>query len=225
MSSIRRKDPYSWIVCEGSSEKIYFEHFFKEESNDINLRILPVGGAKEVKRLFQYLELPIKEDKKAIKGKVFCLIDTDTNLIRFTANDDDRMHIRRLLGTDKGVQLVTIEDQRSAPPTEIEDALDAETFRSALETFAEEYTGIADVLSSNTDIFDPSKPSGAAFDWRPSDAKKIKEFFSDNEGKNKLRFARKYVEISEGRKPQQPPWVQEIRQWLKPEPVKLKGSS
>lgn len=60
MSSIRRESPYNWIICEGSSEKIYFEHYFEDYINKKNLRILPVGGAKFVKRLFEYLELPIE---------------------------------------------------------------------------------------------------------------------------------------------------------------------
>ncbi|ALQ07257.1 hypothetical protein D172_003800 [Pseudoalteromonas sp. Bsw20308] len=44
--SLRSKEPYNWIICEGISEKIYFEYFFENEVKNNKLRILPMGGAK-----------------------------------------------------------------------------------------------------------------------------------------------------------------------------------
>ncbi|WP_341508596.1 AAA family ATPase [Photobacterium damselae subsp. damselae] len=42
--SLKTKQPYNWIICEGVSEKIYFEYFFQDEIKNKNLRILPMGG-------------------------------------------------------------------------------------------------------------------------------------------------------------------------------------
>ena len=57
--SINQENPYNWLICEGISEKIYFDYFFKEEIENKNLRILPLGGQKEVIRLYRYLQTPI----------------------------------------------------------------------------------------------------------------------------------------------------------------------
>lgn len=49
--------PYNWLICEGSSEKIYFSKYFEDLINSKKLRIVPVGGAKEIKRLYPTLNL------------------------------------------------------------------------------------------------------------------------------------------------------------------------
>ncbi|WP_404377995.1 TOPRIM nucleotidyl transferase/hydrolase domain-containing protein [Vreelandella aquamarina] len=47
--------PFSWIICEGSSEKVYLSSYFKDLIDSKRLRIVPVGGAKEIKRLYNHL--------------------------------------------------------------------------------------------------------------------------------------------------------------------------
>ena len=51
--SIIQEVPYNWIICEGLSEKIYFEEIFKNEILNNNLRILPLGSYKEVKKVLK----------------------------------------------------------------------------------------------------------------------------------------------------------------------------
>ncbi|MDP2103355.1 MAG: AAA family ATPase, partial [Candidatus Gracilibacteria bacterium] len=78
--SIQDGNSYNWIICEGLSEKKYFEFFFQDQIKNNNLIILPVGSGKWVVKLFKYLYLPISENKsQRINGKIFCLIDTDSN--------------------------------------------------------------------------------------------------------------------------------------------------
>ncbi|WP_040574071.1 AAA family ATPase [Pontibacter sp. BAB1700] len=53
--SLIQDEPYNWIVCEGLSEKIYFEEVFKDEIINNKLRLLPLGSYKEVKKIIQQL--------------------------------------------------------------------------------------------------------------------------------------------------------------------------
>jgi predicted ATP-dependent endonuclease of OLD family len=59
--SIQGESPYNWLLVEGVSEKIYFEYFFKAEIDKIKLIILPLGGNKNVSKVYEYLELPMRE--------------------------------------------------------------------------------------------------------------------------------------------------------------------
>ncbi|HAD78953.1 MAG TPA: hypothetical protein DCF99_05495 [Flavobacteriaceae bacterium] len=79
--SLIQEEPYNWIICEGSSEKIYFESFFKGEIQNKKLRILPVGGYDEVVKIYNYLLGPFKDSDYDKKGKIICLIDTDANRV------------------------------------------------------------------------------------------------------------------------------------------------
>ena len=49
LSSIIAEIPYNWLICEGSSEQFYFNYYFDDEIQNNRLRIVPVGGAKEIK--------------------------------------------------------------------------------------------------------------------------------------------------------------------------------
>ncbi|EPF68304.1 AAA family ATPase [Pseudomonas syringae] len=209
MSSLRKKLPYSWIICEGSSERQYFESYFSQEIAEERLKILPVGGAKEVKKLFDYLELPIKEDSKEIRGKVFCLIDTDEQQIECNCADYPNLKLRRLLDVEGAIQLVKGSDNRKTPPTEIEDSLNAEVFIEALLALSAENSEIAELISKiGTPDFKLCARS--AFDWRASEYKKLKKIF--DEGTLKFDFASIYVEQRERVDLEEiPAWIEEIR--------------
>lgn len=209
MSSLRKHKPYSWLICEGTSERIYLESYFAEEIQSNRLRILPVGGAKEVKKIFDYLELPIKEDSKEIQGKVFCLIDTDEQQIECNCADYKNLKLRRLLDIDGFITLVKGGDNRKTPPTEIEDALDAEIFLKALAALAVNDTEI-DELFNKVRAPNFSLCARSAFDWRGSEYKKLKEIF--NREYIKFIFAQTYVqERSTLESGNTPAWIEEIR--------------
>ncbi len=101
--SLKNEEPYNWIICEGISEKIYFEHFFSDEIRTKRLRILPMGGQSKVIRLYKYLQNPISEEK--CSGKVYCVIDTDQIRCEEINKGCNTLSIRRL--SNKGDFLTT----------------------------------------------------------------------------------------------------------------------
>jgi hypothetical protein len=105
--SLQANKHYNWLIVEGVSEKIYFEYFFKDEITSHKIRILPLGGQNKVSEVYEYLNLPMRE-KTNLKGKVFCLIDTD--LTRH------KEHIK--IGTDY-LQIRRLSNKNANVPTEL----------------------------------------------------------------------------------------------------------
>lgn len=217
--SIMQDNCYNWIICEGQSEKIYFEFYFKTEIENNKLRLLPVGGFKEVNKIYNYLSTPIKDPDYEIKGKVFCLIDTDTQ--RLTVDNyvrNKNLYFERLvLKEDDTSILVEVNDVLAAPPTEVEDCLNPFIFWQTLQEFSDHYIDIQDLLNRKS-IEEGEKYSANFIDLTKNEKKIIKDFFDDNEGYNKLSFAKKYIEIAS--KPifvnhNQLDWIEEIKSKLK----------
>ncbi len=194
--SLLTDNPYNWIICEGISEKIYFEYLFADEIDSKNLRILPLGSYKEVKKIHSYLLSPIKDPDYTIKGKVICLIDTDNESISINYEKHKSLTFERLLNKDdKDTVLVDVDSNHINPPTEIEDCLNPILFFQTLMEFSEEYEEISKILTNN-ELDDKALVSSYFLDLKKSEAIKIKDFFDDKEGYNKILFAKKYVEIS-----------------------------
>ncbi|WP_092999410.1 hypothetical protein [Thiohalomonas denitrificans] len=182
---------------------------------NFNLRILPAGGAKEVKRIFNYLELPLDEDRKDIRGKIFCLIDTDAQLLSFEAKDRDGLIARRLLNAGGQCRLLKVADQTVSPPTEIEDSLEANTFVQVISELEEKLLGSDDLtLNLMQGYIDKKKPSYFAFDWRQSDRETLKRLLDTNDGDAKLDFANSYVRNAKANGAPTPLWVNEIRKFF-----------
>ncbi|GKH60111.1 TOPRIM nucleotidyl transferase/hydrolase domain-containing protein [Campylobacter ureolyticus] len=195
VSSLKLKEPYNWLICEGSSEKIYFEYYFKDLIKNKNLRILPVGGAKEVKRLYDYLELPLRE-KENIKGKIFCLIDTDENLVRINENNNIKSIVaKRIFNENKNTILIDANSDQASQITEIEDCLNGKIFMDTLKDFDDDE--INTILEDKNNISDISLNSFYSFNLRDSDREKIKNFFDLENGYMKIKFAKKYIELAE----------------------------
>ncbi|MCD8416074.1 AAA family ATPase [Tenacibaculum piscium] len=193
--SIIQDEPYNWIVCEGLSEKIYFEEMFKDEIQNNNLRLLPLGGYREVRKLYLNLSSPIKDPDYPIKGKVFCIIDTDTERVEVKYEKNKNLIFERLLNSKKkGSLLVDVNNVSMNPPTEIEDCLHPNIYYQTLIEFVNEDEKLEKLLSENV-FNEKALNSSSAFDLRDSEKEIIKNFFDNNEGFNKIRFARKYVEL------------------------------
>ncbi|HEV7350555.1 AAA family ATPase [Telluribacter sp.] len=215
--TLLRDDPYHWIVCEGISEKIYFEYYFRDEIKTKNLRILPVGGYREVKKIYDYLKFPIQDPDYAIKGKVYCLIDTDQERVEVEYAKNKKLFFERLLNVEgSGTELVDINSNQTSPPTEIEDCLDAAIFYQTLAEFTTEDETLATILGEYP-LLDTALNSFDFLDLRRTDRQAIKDFFDANAGSNKVHFAKKYVEIAE--RPffsakQEPGWITDIKNKL-----------
>ncbi|TDO96640.1 AAA family ATPase [Flavobacterium sp. 245] len=194
--SIMQDNQYYWIICEGQSEKIYFDYYFENEINEKNLRVLPVGGFKEVKKIYSYLTTPIKDPDYIITGKVFCLIDTDKERIDVSEYIKDKNLIfeRLVLRKDESI-LVDVNNALMSPPTEIEDCLDPLIFYHTLQEFNINYSEISDLYSKKEFQID-EKYSTDFFDLTTKEKKVLKDFFDDKEGFNKILFAKKYIELA-----------------------------
>ncbi len=196
VTSLQAEEPYNWLICEGSSEKIYFDFYFKDMIEKNHLIILPVGSFKEVKRIFEYLELPFRDYKESIKGKVYCLIDTDKQRLDFAPIIDEKSKLifHRLLNDNNKTNLVKNDDDKNTE-TEIEDSLNSNIFIETLKSFKDE--NINKILEDNKSIKkDESLNSYYRFDIRNTDRELIKDFFDKNNGYRKIEFAKKYVELA-----------------------------
>ena len=193
--SIIQEIPYNWVICEGLSEKLYFEEIFKDEIENKFLRILPLGSFKEVRKVYNYLLSPIKDPDYSVKGKIICLIDTDNERVEVNCEKVKNLFFDRLLNTERdGSTLVEVDSNLTSPPTEIEDCLDPVVYYQTLLEFSEEYSDLKSIFLNN-DFNEAARNSFEFMDLRGSERKTIKTFFDDNEGYNKIRFAKKYVEL------------------------------
>lgn len=185
---------FKWLICEGTSDKIYLESLLQRE----DIFVLPIGKSKNVKKIFNYLYLALEEDRDEIKGRVFLLLDTDKQYEKFDAKDSIKsIRIRRLqnCNTTKQTTLVPTSSTNFYPPTEIEDTLDANNFYQTLNEFSQtdDFKETLTPLLLELRIEYPEAPSGIAFDLKESQKQQLESFF-DAKG-IKTKFARRYSEI------------------------------
>lgn len=216
VSSAIRSTPYNWILCEGLSDKIYLEYYLADLIEKDNLRILPLGGYKEVRRTYEYLWQPLNDPAYRATGKVLCLVDTDARLEAVVLNPKSAsIQFSRIIYeplVDDCI-LVNVDDQRSSPATEIEQALNADHFVDT--AFRLDDIGsnqvIKEIISSAT-INSSSASVFGHLDLGPLATKKMMEEYFDKDD-NKVKFARQYVaENSVGI----PLWVTEVVDYFRP---------
>ncbi|MFL0807363.1 MAG: ATP-binding protein [Oceanobacter sp.] len=212
ITSILSDDPFNWIICEGSSEKIYFTKYFENEIKDKRLRVVPVGGAAEVKRIYNQLSAAYEDFKKYSKGKVYLLIDTDEELVDFETKQYDNVSCKRMVNIDKtlSTKLVNPSQNPKSPKTEIEDVLNGKLFIETLKTFQADCSESLDFIDFDADH--DEVPSYYALNMRPTDHKKIMAFFDKDD--NKINFANRYVELLEKGTYKTPDWIEEIREFF-----------
>ncbi|WAH60971.1 ATP-binding protein [Pseudomonas silvicola] len=217
IASVTSSD-YKWVICEGSADSIYLNHYLKAPG----LFIVPVGGAPTVKKIFNYLYLALEDARGDIKGKVFCLIDTDKRFESFDGRDSlAGLQIRRLKNDEDScsTELLKTSDNNASPSTVIEDALDAQSFIAAIDSFKGHsvYGAMIARLSKPLSSENDEWPSTLSLNLNFTDRKAIEQLF-ECEG-FKVKFALQYVKIdSLVRKPK---WVAEIERFLFP--LKTKG--
>jgi hypothetical protein len=228
LSSITSDTPYNWIFCEGSSEKIYFDKYFEDEIQNFNLRIIPTGGAKKIKRIYQNILTPYGEIKEHIDGntynkwgKILFLSDTDNQIIHYEAKNYNSQYSRlqcyRLINntSTRLAETVAINDSLTSPATEIEDCLNGKLFVETLKYFREikEYEYLKSIIDKDAEY--PEEDSYFSLNLRPSDADKLKEFFDSEDGDIKIKFAEKYVELMSQEDYQVPSWIKDIKDWIR----------
>ena len=182
--------------------------FFKDEVKN-NLRILPLGGNTKVSEIYEHLELPLKKEDDRLIGKVFCLIDTDKIRHKEYIKDGNKhLKIRRLcnIGNDE-TRLYTLENLDTTQ-TDIEQSLNPIIFKETMEKLdkSNKYQINIQKNNGNTSFIDNLKSID------------LKNYFEENEGSNKIKFAEKYVEISKERENNEkfiPTWILEIKDFYK----------
>lgn len=214
------EEPFNWLICEGSSEKIYFNAFLKDLIESHKLRILPVGSYKEVKKLYDHLSIAFKEFKSEITGKVFLLIDTDINAIKGTGVLQDNEHpclkFRRLAlvaGDDNINCIEKIDTAKTVEATELEDVLHAATFKRTIEFFSADYIEAKNILEVIGEVSPDFYPSGWSINLSSHEKMKLmKNFFNLDNGGMKLSFAEKYIDLYQSG--EHITWINEIRDFL-----------
>jgi hypothetical protein len=190
-SSLRLEKPYSWILCEGSSEKIYLSYMLAAEIAAGRLRLLPLGGAGRVVEILRFLEVALGDKTFKSKGKVIALIDTDAQTVPYTKLGESASLLfrRLLLPVGESVQLILGDSTTVSPPTTIEDVLNAEAYVATLRSF-----GKAVPVDIDANVSKGAIASGHALDLKTSEREKMNEFFA--EPGRKTEFARAYVDVA-----------------------------
>lgn len=211
ISSTIGDNPYTWVLCEGSSEKIYLSAYFKDIISSQRVRVVPVGGAKEIKRIYQHLAVSYEEFKDEINGKIVLISDTDAELVSYeTSNNLSNLICKRLVSDSKtrDARLVNINSNPVSPRTEIEDTLNGKLFYGVLKEFSAELNN-----QSLCDLFDSATEENSYFalDLRASERELIEHFFDS--GNNKYVFAQRYIAgLTDAHRV--PTWINEIRGWI-----------
>lgn len=209
VTSILTDEPYNWLICEGSSEKIYFEEYLSEIKNEKKLRIIPVGGAGEIKRIYNHLQVAYDDFKSEIQGKVILVSDTDAELVSYPTRDElKNLMCYRIVNVTKSrkTELVKITSNPVSPKTEIEDSLNGKLFYETLLDFKDDYPEIENILK---DVDEPSEEAVYfALDLSPSKLKLLDDFFdSDNK---KFEFAKSYTSKMDDSY-EIPDWIENIK--------------
>ncbi|MGL5962866.1 MAG: ATP-dependent nuclease [Fusobacteriaceae bacterium] len=201
--------PYTWIICEGISEKIYFEYFYQNEIQNKKLRILSMDGSKHVIRLFKYLQIPISlEIRERDFGKIFCLIDTDSERSDYKPNECQNLAFRRLCNKDLNITELISLNNGNTTPTDIEQSLNPIIFKETLEALdVEEKFKIKCIINhlGNTSF---------TKNFRNLD---LEDYFKQDKGINKIIFAKKYIEILSSKSDPNgyiPKWIIKIKNFL-----------
>jgi hypothetical protein len=204
-------NPFSWIICEGSTERIYLEHYFKDLVESHRLRIVPVGGAGEIRRVYNHLSTSYEDFKDEISGSIILLSDTDAQLVRYETKNFDKLYCKRIVNSEneRKTMLVNIDSNPVSPRTEIEHCLNGSYFLEALKSFVD---GEDHVLSFILDIgASGENDSYFSLDLKPSQLQAV-DAFLDLDG-NKYRVAKKYIEVLPV-EAHIPEWINTIREWL-----------
>ena len=204
--------PYNWLLVEGITDKLYLESFLdKNKMQELNLKILPLGGCSKVAQVFKFLILPLKEFAGQSKGKVYCLIDTDDEGLKIDDYKElNNLHFRRLShkNSNENVELLKIDDSNNKS-TSIEECLNPTIFKETYDTFNnQEYY---------KDIQIKNEKGNTNFSKNLDAINELEDFFATNEGQNKVDFCRKYIEIFESKENKAefvPKWINEIKKFF-----------
>ena len=212
ISSTTSDEPYNWLICEGSSEKVYLSEYFKDLVVNHKLRIVPVGGAGEIKRIYKYLFASYDDFKREMVGKIYLLSDTDSQLVQYEVKNKNNLLCNRIVsGSNYVTDLVNINSSHVSPSTTIEDVLNGKAFVETLVTFRDDYPEHLGFLDSHSMDDVKEVCSRSALDLKASENIKLLNFFK--QGGVKYEFSKRYINIIDDSY-EVPDWITEIRQYF-----------
>lgn len=203
--SSMRADETNWIICEGSDDKLYLEHYLQEVNN---LKIFAVGGCRNVVKLYNYLRVPFAEktEHKSLNGKILCLVDTDDelNILDSESEIKHKLKIARIQLDREGttIQLNKLMKNGYHRPTEIEDCLEPKILYKAIENAIQKYgsaeqIGVLEHFTLNENMsVSVVKGEKSIFQPLTMDGIEKKDLIYDfiDDHRNKYLIAEKYLE-------------------------------
>lgn len=204
---------YNWLICEGSADKIYLDHYLKDEG----YLIVAVGGSPALKKIYTYIELALIDARDDINGRVFMLLDTDKKYEKFdTKNSIKSIQIRRVKNNEETqrTELITTGNNDFHPATVIEDTLIPRFFLKALESFKDDmpYATIVNQVVKGLKSQDEKMPPSFALNLRRLEIKALDDLFEMAEFK--VKFALRYIELADAK--ERPEWMIGITDFLSP---------
>jgi len=182
MTSVATDDKAIWIICEGSTDKRYIEHYLNRDLDEsYNIYLCPVGGIGDVKRIIEMLDAPFQSIKSEIKGLVIGLTDTDSQLVEITKPKHDNLIGLRLIYTEKdnNTHLVPSDGNPRSPETSIEDSLNPELFVKSLRFVRDTYYKyMLPWITSETEPDKNANCSYNAIDLTTSQRQELNQFYS-----------------------------------------------
>lgn len=151
MLTMLKVPEHNWLLCEGAEDAAYLNSYLRTILPNVN--ILPFNGCGNIRKFYQFIKLPLSdsEELKAINGKVYCLIDTDTkNLIIEPGYKPDKcVKFERLTLDAKTFEANTKSvASTDATQAEIEDVLEAIIMWDVLEKLADKDEYLAGMLGN-----------------------------------------------------------------------------
>lgn len=217
--SMLRDKPYNWIFCEGMSDRIYLTHYLSNLIDSSNLRIVPLGGFKQVRRVYDYLSAPLSDKEAGFKGKALCIVDTDAQKENVELKKDVKnLSFKRIVRDESNAEVVALDaDSQHSFPTEIEFALREEVLKKLIATpelqnELENFSVLQDIVESAS-VSDGSNNLYDYLNLGPKQKRKLMDEFFDV-GNNKVSFAKAYVACDMDRS-FEPKWITTIRQSIK----------
>lgn len=217
--SMLRDRPYNWIFCEGLSDKIYLTHYLSSLIESSNLRIVPLGGFKQVRRVYDYLAAPLSDKEAGFKGKAICIVDTDAQKEHVELKKDSKhLFFKRLVRDESKLEVLALDaDSQHSFPTEIEFALREEVLKKLListnlHSSMENFTVLQEIIKAAS-VTDGSNNLYDYLNLGPKQKKQLMDDFFDI-GNNKVDFAKAYIACDPD-KSLEPKWIAAIRQIIK----------
>ena len=232
VSSVLMDNSYNWLICEGTSDKIYLAEYLKDDVKQ--LRIVPIGGCDKVELFYKPLQLSFFELTKYIKGKIFVLLDTDKpkkassykditeeesifNLnpphsVEKCKSNLKKGYLRNIESTKKTILHKDSKNVNTA--TVMEDVLNGKVFNIVLQKYKSIYPELLDFVDENDEK--EQIPSYYAMNLDSDNYQKLKSFFyTEDKWDNKVPFARAYVEEIQKGGYKEPSWITEIKNFFK----------